>query len=103
MAVIDGGKRAVTHYDTLNSWRGTTHEAPETDVPIRSACIWPPSVTFCVGDTFYGADSLRCLGTHLIAARRSLLLTRERACRYVSSPYPVDLRWPSTGCVTLGA
>ena len=58
MAVIDGGKRAVTHYDTLELMAGAqlTEVHLETgrthQIRVHMAAVGHP----CVGDTFYGAD-----------------------------------------------
>ena len=98
MAVIDGGKRAVTHYDTLELMPGAalldvhletgrTHQ-----IRVHMAAIGHP----CVGDVFYGADPTKAeqLGLDrqwLHAVRLGFTHPRTGMPMSVSSPYPADL------------
>ena len=58
MAVIEGGKRAVTHYDTLELMAGAAPLAIHLEtgrthqIRVHMAAVNHP----CVGDVFYGAD-----------------------------------------------
>lgn len=98
MAVIDGGKRAVTHYDTLELLPGAallevhletgrTHQ-----IRVHMAATHHP----CVGDTFYGADptEARRLGLGrqwLHAVELGFAHPRTGLPLTVRSPYPPDL------------
>ncbi|MFV0452240.1 MAG: RluA family pseudouridine synthase [Propioniciclava sp.] len=98
MAVVDGGRHSVTHYDTLEAFRaatlvevhletGRTHQ-----IRVHLAALRHP----CVGDPLYGADPT-------LAARLGLVRQWLHAVRlgfshpgtgeWVSygSPYPEDL------------
>jgi 23S rRNA pseudouridine1911/1915/1917 synthase len=99
MAVIDGGKRAVTHYDTLELMPGAallrvhletgrTHQ-----IRVHMAAIRHP----CVGDVFYGADPVQArrlgLGRQwLHAVELSFAHPRTGLPLTVRSPYPEDLQ-----------
>ncbi|MFC7580820.1 RluA family pseudouridine synthase [Schaalia naturae] len=99
MAVIDGGKRAVTHYDTLelvpgaallrvHLETGRTHQ-----IRVHMAAIRHP----CVGDVFYGADPVQArrlgLGRQwLHAVELSFAHPRTGLPLTVRSPYPEDLQ-----------
>ena len=58
MAIVDGGRHSVTHYDTLEAFRGATllevHlETGRThQIRVHMAAIGHP----CVGDPLYGGD-----------------------------------------------
>lgn len=98
MAVIEGGKRAVTHYDTLelvpgaallevHLETGRTHQ-----IRVHMAAVHHP----CVGDTFYGADptQARRLGLErqwLHAVELGFAHPRTGLPVTVRSPYPPDL------------
>ena len=99
MAVIGGGKRAVTHYDTLELMAGAqlTEVHLETgrthQIRVHMAAVGHP----CVGDTFYGADPTQAqrLGLTrqwLHAVRLGFAHPRTGMPMTVSSPYPRDLR-----------
>ena len=99
MAIIDGGKRAVTHYDTLELMAGAallevhletgrTHQ-----IRVHMAAIHHP----CVGDTFYGADPVQAaeLGLErqwLHAVELRFAHPRTGMETVVRSPYPADLQ-----------
>lgn len=99
MAVIDGGKHAITHYDVLEMLPGAalvevhletgrTHQ-----IRVHMAAINHP----LVGDTFYGADPTQALRLNL---ERQWLHAVELGFNHpitgipttVRSPYPGDLR-----------
>lgn len=98
MAVIEGGKRAVTHYDTLELLPGAalleihletgrTHQ-----IRVHMAATRHP----CVGDVFYGADPTQAerLGLErqwLHAVELGFAHPRTGLPVTVRSPYPVDL------------
>ena len=98
MAVIDGGKRAITHYDTLEMMAGAclaeihletgrTHQ-----IRVHMAAVGHP----CVGDAFYGADPgqaerLGLARQWLHAVELSFAHPRTGAPTTVRSPYPSDL------------
>lgn len=98
MAVIDGGKHAITHYDVLEMLPGAalvevhletgrTHQ-----IRVHMAAINHP----LVGDTFYGADPTQAQRLHL---ERQWLHAVELGFNHpitgmpttVCSPYPPDL------------
>lgn len=98
MAVIDGGKHAITHYDVLEMLPGAalvevhletgrTHQ-----IRVHMAAINHP----LVGDTFYGADPTQAQRLHL---ERQWLHAVELGFNHpitgmpttVRSPYPPDL------------
>ncbi|MCD4557061.1 RluA family pseudouridine synthase [Schaalia sp. lx-100] len=99
MAVIDGGKPAITHYDTLE-WlpgaslleihleTGRTHQ-----IRVHMAAIGHP----CVGDVFYGADPTQA---QRLMLERQWLHAVELTFQHprtglpvtVRSPYPADLK-----------
>lgn len=98
MAVIDGGKHAVTHYDTLELMAGASlvevHlETGRThQIRVHTAAVGHP----CVGDVFYGADprTAACLGLErqwLHAVSLSFAHPRTGLPTTVRSPYPADL------------
>ncbi|MDY4493168.1 RluA family pseudouridine synthase [Schaalia hyovaginalis] len=98
MAVIDGGKRAVTHYDTLELMAGASllevHlETGRThQIRVHTAAMGHP----CVGDVFYGADPTAAarLGLErqwLHAVELGFAHPRTGAPTSVRSPYPADL------------
>lgn len=98
MAVIDGGKRAVTHYDTLETLAGAalvrvhletgrTHQ-----IRVHMAAVHHP----CVGDVFYGADPVQAerlgLGRQwLHAVELGFTHPRTGLPVTVRSEYPADL------------
>lgn len=98
MAVIDGGKPAITHYDTIELLPGAallevhletgrTHQ-----IRVHTAAIGHP----CIGDVFYGADpkTAQRLGLErqwLHAAELGFTHPRTGIPLHVSSPYPPDL------------
>lgn len=99
MAVIDGGKRAVTHYDTLELMAGASlldiHlETGRThQIRVHMAAVGHP----CVGDVFYGADptTAQRLGLErqwLHAVELGFAHPRTGAPTRVRSPYPADLQ-----------
>lgn len=99
MAVIEGGKHAITHYDTLELMPGAalleihletgrTHQ-----IRVHMSAIKHP----CVGDTFYGADPVQAAALGL---ERQWLHAVELGFAHpitgmptlVRSPYPADLQ-----------
>lgn len=99
MAVIEGGKHAITHYDTLESTPGAallevhletgrTHQ-----IRVHMAAIRHP----LVGDTFYGADPTQA---ERLGLERQWLHAVELGFNHpitgmpttVRSPYPADLQ-----------
>lgn len=98
MAVIDGGKRAVTHYDALELMAGASLleirlETGRThQIRVHTAAVGHP----CVGDVFYGADPKVAarLGLErqwLHAVELSFAHPRTGLPTSVRSPYPADL------------
>ncbi|WP_043534276.1 RluA family pseudouridine synthase [Actinomyces polynesiensis] len=98
MAVIDGGKRAVTHYDTLELLPGaallSVHlETGRThQIRVHMAAVNHP----CVGDVFYGADPTQAerlgLGRQwLHAVELGFTHPRTGMPVTVRSEYPEDL------------
>ncbi|MDN5964498.1 MAG: RluA family pseudouridine synthase [Actinomyces sp.] len=98
MAVIEGGKRAVTHYDTLELLAGaallSVHlETGRThQIRVHMAAVHHP----CVGDVFYGADptQARRLGLErqwLHAVELGFTHPRTGLPVTVRSEYPEDL------------
>jgi 23S rRNA pseudouridine1911/1915/1917 synthase len=99
MAIIDGGRASVTHYDTLEAFVGTTlleiHlETGRThQIRVHLAAIRHP----CVGDPTYGGDPV--LAARLGLVRQWLHAvelgfthpTSGEEMRF-SSPYPEDLQ-----------
>jgi 23S rRNA pseudouridine1911/1915/1917 synthase len=99
MAVIDGGRHSVTHYDTLDAFIGSTLleirlETGRThQIRVHMAAIKHP----CVGDPTYGADPV--LAARLGLERQWLHAVRLRFTHPTSgeqvefsSPYPADLQ-----------
>ncbi|MDO4258743.1 MAG: RluA family pseudouridine synthase [Actinomycetaceae bacterium] len=98
MAVIEGGKNAITHYDTLELLPGAalvrvhletgrTHQ-----IRVHMAAVNHP----CVGDVFYGADPTMAarLGLErqwLHAVELGFSHPRSGAPMTVTSQYPADL------------
>ena len=98
MAVIDGGKAAITHYDTLELVAGAallqvhletgrTHQ-----IRVHMAAVGHP----CVGDVFYGADKVQAaaLGLErqwLHAVELGFIHPTTGLPVTVYSPYPADL------------
>lgn len=98
MAVLEGGKHAVTHYDLLEIYPGAalleidletgrTHQ-----IRVHMAAIGHP----CVGDVFYGADPVRARNLSLdrqwLHARKLQFkhpVTEETVS--LEAPYPQDL------------
>lgn len=98
MAIIDGGRASVTHYDTLEAFRaaslldikletGRTHQ-----IRVHMAALRHP----CVGDAIYGADPT--LAARLGLSRQWLHAVRlgfahpaTDAPVSFTSPYPADL------------
>ncbi len=98
MAIIDGGRHSVTHYDTLEVFRGATllevHLETGRTHQIRVHCqaIGHP----CVGDPLYGSDPVLA---HRLGLERQWLHAVELGFEHpgsgepvrFSSPYPDDL------------
>lgn len=98
MAVIEGGKAAITHYDTLELMAGASlleiHlETGRThQIRVHTAALGHP----CVGDVFYGADpkTAERLGLErqwLHAVSLTFAHPRTGVLTSVRSPYPADL------------
>ena len=98
MAIVDGGRHSVTHYETLEAFRSTTllevHlETGRThQIRVHMAALRHP----CVGDPLYGADPV--LAARLGLERQwlhavELGLTHPGTGEWVvfSSDYPADL------------
>lgn len=98
MAIIDGGRHSVTHYETLEAFRSTTlleiHlETGRThQIRVHMAATRHP----CVGDPLYGSDPV--LSTRLGLERQwlhavELSFTHPGSGEWVTftSPYPADL------------
>ncbi len=99
MAVLEGGKHAITHYDVLDLLPGAalleidletgrTHQ-----IRVHMSAIGHP----CVGDTFYGADPVRAerLGLErqwLHASGLEFLHPVTEETIRVEAPYPDDLQ-----------
>jgi len=99
MAVIEGGRHSVTHYDTLDAFVGATLlevklETGRThQIRVHLAAIRHP----CVGDPTYGADPVLAarLGLErqwLHAVRLSFLHPTTAEQVTFTSPYPADLQ-----------
>jgi 23S rRNA pseudouridine1911/1915/1917 synthase len=99
MAVLDGGRHSVTHYDTLDAFVGSTLleiklETGRThQIRVHMAAIKHP----CVGDPTYGADPV--LAARLGLERQWLHAVRLGFTHPMSgeqveftSPYPADLQ-----------
>lgn len=99
MAIVDGGRHSVTHYETIEAFRsatlleihletGRTHQ-----IRVHMAAIKHP----CVGDPLYGADPV--VATRLGLERQwlhavELSFTHPSTGEWVTftSPYPADLQ-----------
>ena len=99
MAVIEGGRHSVTHYDTLDAFVGTTLlevklETGRThQIRVHMAAIKHP----CAGDPTYGADPVLAarLGLQrqwLHAVRLGFVHPTTGEAVEFSSPYPADLQ-----------
>jgi len=99
MAVIDGGRHSVTHYETLDAFVGMTLleiklETGRThQIRVHMAAIRHP----CVGDPTYGADPVLAarLGLErqwLHAVRLGFLHPATGEQVEFTSPYPADLQ-----------
>jgi 23S rRNA pseudouridine1911/1915/1917 synthase len=99
MAIIDGGRHSVTHYDTLDAFVGTTLlevtlETGRThQIRVHMAAIKHP----CVGDPTYGADPVLAarLGLErqwLHAVRLGFVHPTSGDQMSFTSPYPADLK-----------
>ncbi len=99
MAVVEGGRHSVTHYDTLDAFVGTTLlevklETGRThQIRVHMAAIRHP----CAGDPTYGADPV--LAAKLALQRQWLHAVRLGFVHPTTgeqveftSPYPVDLQ-----------
>lgn len=98
MAVMDGGKHAVTHYSTIEVLPGAAllHIDLETgrthQIRVHMSAVGHP----CLGDTFYGADPVRA---EKYGLTRQWLHARELSFTHpitgeplrVIAPYPQDL------------
>jgi 23S rRNA pseudouridine1911/1915/1917 synthase len=98
MAVIDGGRASVTHYDTIDAFVGSTLlevklETGRThQIRVHMAAIRHP----CVGDPTYGANPVLAarLGLErqwLHAVRLGFLHPTSGDAVEFTSPYPADL------------
>ena len=80
MAIVDGGRHSVTHYDTLEVFRGATllevHLETGRTHQIRVHCqaIGHP----CVGDPLYGSDPARAGAAVAARGRTRLRTPRQR-------------------------
>ena len=99
MAVIEGGRHSVTHYDTLDAFVGTTLlevklETGRThQIRVHMAAIRHP----CAGDPTYGADPVLAakLGLQrqwLHAVRLGFVHPTSGEPVEFTSPYPSDLQ-----------
>lgn len=99
MAIVEGGKTAITHYDVVEMFAGASLleiglETGRThQIRVHMAAIGHP----CVGDTFYGADpdQARRLGLErqwLHAARLEFAQPHTEQKIVVEAPYPPDLQ-----------
>ena len=99
MAVIEGGRHSVTHYDTLDAFVGTTLlevklETGRThQIRVHMAAIKHP----CAGDPTYGADPVLAakLGLQrqwLHAVRLGFVHPTTGEPVEFTSPYPADLQ-----------
>ena len=99
MAVIEGGRHSVTHYDTLDAFVGTTLleiklETGRThQIRVHMAAIRHP----CVGDPTYGSDPVLAarLGLErqwLHAVRLGFVHPTSGEAVEFTSPYPADLQ-----------
>ena len=99
MAVIDGGKNAATHYDTLELMAGASlleiHlETGRThQIRVHTAAVGHP----CLGDVFYGADPKKAKELGLVrqwlhAVELTFNHPRTGLPTTVRSPYPADLQ-----------
>jgi 23S rRNA pseudouridine1911/1915/1917 synthase len=99
MAVIEGGRHSVTHYDTLDAFVGTTLlevklETGRThQIRVHMAAIKHP----CAGDPTYGADPVLAakLGLQrqwLHAVRLGFVHPTSGEPVVFTSPYPADLQ-----------
>jgi 23S rRNA pseudouridine1911/1915/1917 synthase len=97
-AVIAGGRPSVTHYDTIEAFRGAslldvTLETGRThQIRVHMAALRHP----CVGDRLYGADPV--LAAHLGLTRQGLHAARlgfthptDARPLLFTSPHPPDL------------
>ncbi len=93
MAVIEGGKNAITHYDTLELMAGASllevHlETGRThQIRVHMAALGHP----CVGDLFYGADPVMAARVGL---ERQWLHAVELAFAHPRTGVPVSVRAP---------
>lgn len=98
MAVVSGGKDAITHYETLESMPGASLIEIELEtgrthqIRVHASAVAHP----CVGDTTYGADPtlsarLGLIRQWLHAHRLSFDHPVDGHRVEVSSPYPDDL------------
>ncbi|MGC5616107.1 RluA family pseudouridine synthase [Georgenia sp. Z1491] len=98
MAVVTGGKDAVTHYETLESMRGASLLQVQLEtgrthqIRVHTSAVGHP----CVGDTTYGADptlaarvGLTRQWLHAVGLGFAHPVTGDRV--EVASPYPDDL------------
>ena len=104
-AVIAGGRPSVTHYDTLEAFRGASLAEVELEtgrthqIRVHMAALHHP----CAGDRQYGADPV--FAAHLGLTRQWLHAVRlgfehpaDGHRVEFSSGYPDDLVTPSTCC-----
>lgn len=98
MAIIEGGKAAITHYDVIEMFPGASFvevnlETGRThQIRVHMAAVGHP----CVGDEFYGADptiaeQLGLRRQWLHAARLEFMQPVSEQKIVVEAPYPDDL------------
>ncbi len=98
MAVLEGGRQARTHYDTIEVLPGASLLEVDLEtgrthqIRVHMSALGHP----CVGDTFYGADPTRA---HRLDLERQWLHARKLRFTHpvteeiveVTAPYPQDL------------
>ena len=98
MGIVAGGRRAITHYDTLELLPGAALVEVELEtgrthqIRVHFASLNHP----CVGDTFYGADAeeaqrLGLVRQWLHAVELEFSHPRTGVKTVVKAPYPKDL------------
>lgn len=98
MAVVDNGRRAITHYRTLEMLPGAALVEVELEtgrthqIRVHFSALGHP----CIGDTFYGADEkeareLDLTRQWLHAVELTFVHPRTKQSMTVTAPYPEDL------------